>query len=783
VWVRSLESQNANRTLIEQLAPSFGERLSLKKLVANLRQISEPDDYTFQDLTPRELAVKRFRYRNNYPLLGARFGEPLTLYGNLLKRKIPSIDTNPLWLALVQSKNGKEFYSRAKYLSEVLVKQGPDITPFWRELSHLHTIGGFALPASFAVQKELIEGWVKGPFVPKLYGSESIFNYHFRKGVEEFFRKMTWKDGVRKISREEFADSPLLWATPGATNADTVKINGQKVRSKNGTAVLFTSEKILRILQRRVYDRSVNKVFQKMDETFGKTRMVANSDFRMYILMSYISAQFEGLVDHPNTSLFWSNGRRMEEYRKWVRELGFGSNLPGDYSEFDHRVSLKMIEIITHCLREWLSRVGIEWDEVDEGIWDEIIYRFKNGFCALEVSGDKAMIRCERGVLSGWRWTSLLGTVVNYGIYYIIKTQLIPDSEPLFQEDSCCFHGDDAKLKLLRPRLAPLIVGFVNSMGFLMHPAKTWASTNRDEFLRLCFEPGGIRGYPARTVRPIFVANPNNKPPPPGIARLRVLASNWVKLARRLGLGREGFFDFMLRDLVKSKQLSRAKILEWLETPASLGGFGLGPTGLYKFVESEVPSDPDPTVLKFPRIREELAAYHKAGVELSTREVVNHVNTFLGGSRSGKISQEKLELASTTPFFRKIQLTVKRFFKWEFFGKNKILSAVAQTSIQKLSDLLASLKSGASIVEKLYHKCSKSALKMLLTGKWQISAPPSLLYSDEAVSELADWVGGHVELGLISRHRITTKHLDSARYHADVTLQKMKPFGNIAYAW
>jgi hypothetical protein len=239
----------------------------------------------------------------------------------------------------------------------------------------------------------------------------------------------------------------------------------------------------------------------------------------------------------------------------------------------------------------------------------------------------------------------------------------------------------------------------------------------------------------------------------------------------------------MMRDLVRSKQLSRQKILEWLETPASLGGFGLGPVGLYKFVESEIPSDPDPTVLQFPRIREELSAYHKAGVELSAREVVNHVNSFLGGSRSGKISQEKLELASTTPFFKQVQLTVKRFFKWEFFGKNKILSTVAQTSIQNLSSLLASLKSGASIVEKLYHKCSKSALKMLLTGKWHISAPPSLLYSDEAVSELANWVGGHVELGLISRHRITTKHLDSARYYADVTLQKMKPFGDIAYAW
>jgi hypothetical protein len=479
----------------------------------------------------------------------------------------------------------------------------------------------------------------------------------------------------------------------------------------------------------------------------------------------------------------------MEEYRKWVRELGFGSNLPGDYSEFDHRVSLKMIEIVTRCLKEWLTRVGIEWDEVDEGIWDEIIYRFNNSCCVLEVSGQKTTIHCERGVLSGWRWTALLDTAINYGIYYIVKTQLglaldLPEGEGIFQDDSCCFQGDDAKLKLLRPRLAPLIIGFVNSMGFLMHPAKTWASTNRDEFLRLVFQPDGIRGYPARTVRPIFVANPNNEPPPPGISRLRVLASNWVKLARRLGLGRDGIFDFMLRDLVKSsKQLSRKTIIEWLETPSSLGGFGLGQVGLYKFVESEIPSDPDPTVLQMPRIHEELTAYRKAGIELSTREVVNHVNSFLGGSRSGKISQEKLELAPTTPFFKRIQLTVKRFFKWEFLGKNKILSTVARTSTQKLSDLLASLKSGASIVEKLYHKCSRSALKTLLTQKWHISAPPSLVYSDEAISELADWVGGHVELGLISRHRITTKHLDSARYYADITLQRMTPFGGIAYAW
>jgi hypothetical protein len=52
VWVRSLESQNAERTLSELLAPSFGERLSLKRLVANLKEISESEDYTFEVVNP-----------------------------------------------------------------------------------------------------------------------------------------------------------------------------------------------------------------------------------------------------------------------------------------------------------------------------------------------------------------------------------------------------------------------------------------------------------------------------------------------------------------------------------------------------------------------------------------------------------------------------------------------------------------------------------------------------------------------------------------------------------
>jgi hypothetical protein len=38
-------------------------------------------------LTSRELAAKCFDYKNKYPLLGERFGEPLTLYETLLKRK------------------------------------------------------------------------------------------------------------------------------------------------------------------------------------------------------------------------------------------------------------------------------------------------------------------------------------------------------------------------------------------------------------------------------------------------------------------------------------------------------------------------------------------------------------------------------------------------------------------------------------------------------------------------------------------------------------------------
>jgi hypothetical protein len=64
------------------------------------------------------------------------------------------------------------------------------------------------------------------------------------------------------------------------------------------------------------------------------------------------------------------------------------------------------------------------------------------------------------------------------------------------------------------------------------------------------------------------------------------------------------------------------------------------------------------------------------------------------------------------------------------------------------------------------------------------------------------WVGGHVNLGLSLKHRLSKASLtgmiqivggrvelgdfestDSVRYYADVTLQRMTPFGNIAYAW
>jgi hypothetical protein len=101
--------------------------------------------------------VKCFLYKNKYPLLGVRFGEPLTLLETLLT---PSIEENLLWLSLTQSKNGKEFYSRPKYLSEVSVKQGPDITLFWRELCHLHTIGGFFLACFF--REEEVETLSRG---------------------------------------------------------------------------------------------------------------------------------------------------------------------------------------------------------------------------------------------------------------------------------------------------------------------------------------------------------------------------------------------------------------------------------------------------------------------------------------------------------------------------------------------------------------------------------------------------------------------------------------------
>jgi hypothetical protein len=73
--VYDLGSQDASGTLAEQLALSSGERLSLKKSVANPKEILEPEDFTFQIFHLPRTSSEVLCHRNKYPLLGVRFSQ------------------------------------------------------------------------------------------------------------------------------------------------------------------------------------------------------------------------------------------------------------------------------------------------------------------------------------------------------------------------------------------------------------------------------------------------------------------------------------------------------------------------------------------------------------------------------------------------------------------------------------------------------------------------------------------------------------------------------------
>lgn len=478
-----------------------------------------------------------------------------------------------------------------KELSDYMKKKGGDVEVNWRYLVDLHRLHDY-LP--YADEEDFVDDivdWVQRKPLHTWNGDEELWYSKF----EESVRRVLFKSGkmpVRVMSVDDFFNNGDVWCTSGSgfepeseklSVLDKV-LNKQYDVKKNKWSVRWklSNYKLKRLLFKR--RKQMCKAVQKSEP--AKVRAVISSDLALYLKMTYVSQYLDQILSgRDDSTLFMSSEQRFQLWQKMAYDGTW--RMPLDQSEFDKNVTLRQIMIILSNLRQLLSSFDVP-DVVLE-IMDLIIYALDGG--VVIVGGRK--IDITNGVLSGWRWTAFIDTIVNLAEVDLAKRWVEENSLIQVRIKELNAQGDDDWFKFDTKKEALAMWLAYESFGLYVNPGKFFLDTRRDEYLRRVMDRGIITGYPARSVTGICFRNPVSEKETIGADRIRQSLKKWKLFAERLDMPFSGswWYRQWVRDSVQGTKGATKKLVEgWFLQPAALGGIGYdgGSDGNYPVPSSTI---------------------------------------------------------------------------------------------------------------------------------------------------------------------------------------------------
>lgn len=614
--------------------------MSLAKLVKSTRASRHtPGDVS----TPSE--SKRYMRKlskTDFPALGDS-GIRLSLYISLLpvtqKHKVKDILHK---LGIYVYKSSALAYDCLKQLSEVSKKYGELLfKDTWMYLVNLETMWGYNPSKDINEFEDDIRQWITGDKVHTFgpfEGQKGIGKFidAFSTYIKEFFSLSPSKSSnIQEVSPRLFAESPLLWAGPGATTTKTSisysSNNKQFTVKKNkwSTAFTLSSDKVYNIITTAVDLQQINKAIQKREP--GKVRAVVSADDSSYLRMSYVSTWLESsLKNHPSTPLFLTVKGIVGMYEELASLVNnIDVNVPIDQVHFDWQQTVNMLNaffVVTH----WYISTYCTWKSKNILLYCINNIRISIVQLAPIVLVGKTAIKLIKGFLSGWRWTALMGTIFNYAEFHCaLKLSkhlgVKGDLRKLWAQ------GDDDAVIITNYSLAVSLVRSYQIMGFEVNPSKFFVSLSRNEFLRQVITHNRVSGYPARCILSITDRKPQSATLLAFEERIKETLDLWnLPLSR--GLNARMCSSHMVSDLHgQMSTYSKGTIKDWVHTPASLGGGGVSPWTI-RFT-SLVPAE---SVSKYkPETALSAASnmvkfFRKTGVTLTNKESLGYIyNSYL----------------------------------------------------------------------------------------------------------------------------------------------------------
>lgn len=416
-------------------------------------------------------------------------------------------------------------------------------------LHGLSTMGG---PRGWVEEEvhEQIKDWVSGEREVGTTEAREFKHSWMKEKITEWVRN---KDS-QHLSFSEYQTDPMRWATSGG--APSVYVNGEKIRSKWAWALDALTKKEP-IYEQSLKTHQVAKVALKEEK---KVRTVITTPLPSYLRQCYMlyrlgNMNIKSTISDPGlASLMAKSGAT------WFMSI--------DAKNFDHSIPKSEIITFFELILENLSEDDDLYDLVKEEI--ECIKNLKIEFLGTEY-------RYENGLLSGWRITSLIGSLHSAMVCEWIKKNV--GRAPF----SYITQGDDIILYGYRSLDQEIVLNLCLDFGIQTNFSKTTSGTF-GEFLKYRYSKNEITGYPARAVRSIFYSNPwlddtiETKP--------QEVASKWYTMLGRMMIStnlfptlkhRKNFVGSMAND-INSWSGRNSKIQDVyaaLKTPISVGGLGM----------------------------------------------------------------------------------------------------------------------------------------------------------------------------------------------------------------
>lgn len=329
----------------------------------------------------------------------------------------------------------------------------------------------------------------------------------FKKTVKDVFPLLARPP--TPLSFRDFIYSGV-WTTSGSSSMGRAVIkdvdnNEYKIKCRKNLAmdVLDLDELIQQCLGIKRQDNTA-----LLKSELGKMRLAVAGDLKPYLLMSYLNYYLNAVyLDWPGNTLEESNLQTLQRQEKMSLLTSKGYQLPFDFSNFDHQPTLDELSVILAHLCEQAKLNTSELNKYDVHlVCDVVLESFKNSHLLVKDGGVTSDLPVTGGLMSGMRWTSLIGnmwnTVISTMVGEIVST--VVDSPLLARfirgDDSALFCKDFKSAYLFKKTYDFLKVKSVSGKFAIMRGYM--------EFLRIQFTPEGCFSYPMRSIPSYLQSKP-----------------------------------------------------------------------------------------------------------------------------------------------------------------------------------------------------------------------------------------------------------------------------------